>query len=684
MSSARVGPLLVVAALVAGLVACRSGAGAGEVPSVQTAELPGERGGPAADAEAPRACRVQVQDLDGRPVAAALVIVHPYVDWDARAASSGQGSIRPPWDAPVVLAQQVTDANGIAVVEAPDEGGYCIEVEAPGFVRTVRDSPSVLGPRLHVTLRPGYQLRGQVLDDEEPATGLPLVLVAPDEARAPSRAARMLRTVTDDAGAFSIDGLDQGTYSVWALEPTSGFTILARVRVPAVDAATFLLPRGGVVRGRVIDMSGAPISDVEVSFGIREVLGVKALLRCRTREDGSFSAVSRRYSTPVEAAQVEVPGQAPQRREGVGWRGRKLLPGEVIECEFRVPRGGRLAEVVRGPDDRAGPRASRDVSGGSVGRTTVRWPAPSRMSGRLATGTVVLPDGSPAAGARVHVGQRTFVDVRHQGRRPDEPTWDEIQGAVCDAEGRFRIPLPDEVSGTVALGGGGFAGTQDVGAEAVLLAELPGHACAVSGTFSVVEDEPMDVELRLTEGHTLSGVVRDVDGRPIEGAFVGLGTGPPYRDEDATLWPPVSPPNWAGAIVATTDADGRFEVRGLGARSVRAWATSPGCWSDGRRVDLPATEPIELTLQPRLAIAGRLDAPDGYPVTEARVRVIRGDSTTERYLRPDGTFRATPLLPGTYRVQIVPPLGLVGRTVPERPSVEAGTDDLRFEWVPAD
>ena len=133
-----------------------------------------------------------------------------------------------------------------------------------------------------------------------------------------------------------------------------------------------------------------------------------------------------------------------------------------------------------------------------------------------------------------------------------------------------------------------------------------------------------DVDFELTSGGvSLLGVVKDIAGGPIEGAWV-----------------------MRGSAHASTDEEGRFElwVR-TGVASVTA--TSEG-YTKGRVQALAPGEFVELFLTPESVLVGRVvDALSGEPVAGATVR--SGRSSAIALSDDEGQFRIEGLEPGIYK-----------------------------------
>ncbi|MFO0807830.1 MAG: sigma-70 family RNA polymerase sigma factor [Gemmataceae bacterium] len=166
------------------------------------------------------------------------------------------------------------------------------------------------------------------------------------------------------------------------------------------------------------------------------------------------------------------------------------------------------------------------------------------------TGRVFGPDGKPFAGAKlVLFGRGKAVEL-----------------GMSDAAGRFAVVSP--------------AGDN----ERVLAAKADG----LGFDFVTVSPSAGAVELRLVKDQAIRGCIVDTQGRPVAGATLALKSLSAFAGDSADPflgeWKtrhfmsglPGGVKNWwgggAAVPVATTDADGRFAIAGLGAERVALFA----------------------------------------------------------------------------------------------------------------
>ncbi len=165
-----------------------------------------------------------------------------------------------------------------------------------------------------------------------------------------------------------------------------------------------------------------------------------------------------------------------------------------------------------------------------------------------------------------------------------------VSGHVVDDAGKPIAHAHVSVSGSFGAGGGDDADTDAQGHFAIaavakgvhtLAAADVAHAPATSPAF-LVGDKPVDnVEIKMTAGASVSGIVVDKDGKGVAFATVRFAS-TTRRAAGRARRTGFEPGGWR---TATTDRNGQFELRGmprtkLTARAPRrrrreqAWSTS--------------------------------------------------------------------------------------------------------------
>ena len=250
---------------------------------------PSPRPSPRASAAAPVAAGT-VRGPDGKPVAGALVVVTPER-----------------LDIAVAPASAKTDAGGQFRVDLRSAAPFTLRVEAVGLAaRTLRHQ--LAGSPIAVVLARGTTIDGFV---RETTSGTP-VPGATVEAREETRGggglawdpdSGVVRTTTDAKGAYRLEGLAPGLYTLTAV--ARGLGRAERRSAPAGRPADLLLMAGGAVSGTVTDARGKPVDGAILRLTPTTPFAREPVLVARTDARGTFAI----YGTP--AGEWRVVGRHP-------------------------------------------------------------------------------------------------------------------------------------------------------------------------------------------------------------------------------------------------------------------------------------------------------------------------------------------------------------------------------------
>ena len=278
-------------------------------------------------------------------------------------------------------------------------------------------------------------------------------------------------------------------------------------------------------------------------------------------------------------------------------------------------------------------------------------PAPGRM---FVVGRVLDPQGKPVPGATVMVQARV--------RRSEMPSVSKdrvrlvIGHADADGSGQFRLDSPRTSSSR--------------NDEFMAVALAPGYGVGWA-ELDPDADQP-DAEIRLQPEQVIQGRLFDLQGRPAQGVTVSVSAirrilirtrehglarrrfeGPSYwwaRVNDLPAWPKP----------ATTDADGRFTLHGVG-RGLQTSLSIIDSRFATQMIDVetdnsPDAKPVTMALRPAQIITGRVTYADtGKPVPHALLVVTayggRSAGTGWPHVQTDAD--------GRFRVE-----SLAGRRVP--------------------
>jgi beta-lactamase regulating signal transducer with metallopeptidase domain/uncharacterized GH25 family protein len=321
---------------------------------------------------------------------------------------------------------------------------------------------------------------------------------------------------------------------------------------------------------------------------------------------GTTISLTARYVACDEDGRFEYEGAAP--------------PGQSTSLSAAAP--GHLEEQREGAVAPAGGKALvldfrlRPAPGTPRGDF-----APDAEKRRPVSGVIKGPDGKAAVGVLVRWGYQPHYGAIH---------------TRTDAAGRFRLMVPDKAD-----------------MLAVLPADCPPQFPRVAAGGK------QEVEVKLRAGKTVRGRVRDDAGKPIPNVYVIALTGSPD--------PRLVNPFWLSESAAYTDAQGKFEVKGVPEGAQFDFLRRD--LSDLRYQTLDLDDPDNVvTMQYGGAVSGRVVDRDGKPIRSFRVLVgfprdrKPGDKTDGyfagysgigvRFTSDDGTFVLTGVGAGSvYRIK---------------------------------
>ena len=727
------------------------------------------------------------ETLDGAgPFGFHLALLFDRVVDEASAAELGNYLIS---DNRVVAARrQLSGRLVFASLEQP-EGPYVPTLVTAGGVRDLAGAERLpvtvdLGSRLE---DPGAVVSGTVREaDGTPVAGASVVYAQNPNLRCvpPLGGLRGLTAVTTGSdGRYRLRYVRQDAcglpFRLSSRDPASGAVreVSSSVRTAGEQITLDLTRIGkGAVEGTVRDLSGNPVAGAQVTVvsetdpqlsgsgrsaidGRYRVEGVAVgTVRVTAVLDASLGRAAGRLdrsgSTAVvdvtlDGGTVEVSGRVLKVENGT------VTPVPSLEVIFRAEDAGKLVPVATtvtsgtgeyrfdgmptGPfrvDAALNTRDRGSVAGvaGAGERLTGQDVLIEVAAGATVRGRVLLPDGSPAAGAVVAIDGRgvlseldgTFA-IPGVAILPEQPQTVEARSADGRRMGTASVvvgaPLVDGV--VIALSGLGSAeltvldpnGQPLVGQQVVLLGDCynpcgcaeadtgsdgrvrfddlplgsasfratrvgPGFVDQVGTTLPLSrEGATVTGVLRFAGVGTVSGMVLGPDGEPALGADVAL-TSKVFDSGSCRLQPGVS------HRVRTDEAGGfRFTGVNLGPVSVTATHSFFPTAVGAKGTLLAAGDEVSFELQLVDSIAGELSGtvflPDGTTPAGAGVEVTADGPLPDVTVETDaaGGFRFAKILPeGTYTVTAQDPV--TGGAVQERLFLQSGQDsvhDLRLK-----
>ena len=317
--------------------------------------------------------------------------------------------------------------------------------------------------------------------------------------------------------------------------------------------------------------------------------------------------------------------------------------GDGVATPGALPGGVPSSGFVRRRD--AAPLTVEIAPGPAETRHDLAVEATGSVSGR-----VLLPDGAPAAGARVEVRPRAGSGGGAREPGGDLPPVPAISGE----DGSFRI---DAVPRTDAL---------------VAAASLEGRVGANSDPFTMAAGGSVEgLELKLGTGGVLAGKVTGPEGRPVAGTRLRLVVRRPQGQGNSP------------ARVADTGAEGTFRFEGVAPGTANLTAMAEGFVTksvQGPEIGEGAEAFSEIVLEAGLAIRGRVLDAAGAPAAGVRVRARNTDRRPESRVRQasartgrDGSFVVPDLPAGTFDLETSSPdypRGAFVGAVPGGPPIE--------------
>jgi protocatechuate 3,4-dioxygenase beta subunit len=465
--------------------------------------------------------------------------------------------------------------------------------------------PEAAAQRLQVTLAPAAAIEGRVVDAK---TGKPIARV-----KVLTRSGGRVGVARSGAdGTYRLAGLLPNRYRVEADDPR--YVAYERGNIVVLAGATekvdLPLVPGAAISGRVVDEDGKPIANARGRLTSGGEGGLRAFMRQqRGGERGAFR-------TGVDGT----------------FKAARLTPGDgqsltVSHAEFESRTIGGLSLPAGGTRSGVSVVLSRGLS---------------------LLGIVKDGDGNPVADAEVMLNQaRNFrggrggamVQMNFIGGPEGRPR------ATTGPDGRFE-----------------FKGLTK--GDYMLSARKQGFSEAILDPAKVVENGET-VELTVSAGASISGLVVDSSGQPAEGYFVQV------RSKAGGD----SPMRGMGGGRGATGPDGFFSIDGLHPGEAYdllvMGSDGPGPRREG--VTAPA-EGIELVVAGKGRIAGRVvDAANGQPVADFEVSfnpdrsarggmVVRfaagpggprrGAGQREQLHSEDGSFVLDEVSPGTWEVNV--------------------------------
>ncbi len=532
------------------------------------------------------------------------------------------------------IASTVVNADGSFEVRFETEATWvALRVADPDRGRASRRTVAV--PRNaelaigDLTLIPEFAIEGTVLDPH----GMPVADVVVGASVAMGADLLAWKTTTDIHGRFALPCTGVGGEAhLYAAHPSWGLGFVENAGC-GKDPVTMVLTEPHRIRGIVRDSEGEPIEGAEVALDV-------ALYRIThtggqfpddpprhvlTRADGSFEIgpvhpgdVYLRFRAPeflIEERHVLVEsGQTPEIEitlapQPIG----QVFAGVVVDQESRQPvAGAQIGDVVTDVDGRfewhKRPTSHFDHSFGSS--LTAIAPGYARL-------TLEVPRSGDVTDLRFDL--RRSARVRGLVLYPDgSPVLDAHVSFDGDLERAKKRGLPKPRSNVLTTDRDGrFSGEIDPGPYSQIWVYHPGSAHRVR----VEDPDPQpgaELEWRVVIGEGLSVAGRLIDAESGKGVPEGRIRGWVETDD-----------GWKRICEATSGWEGSFLLRGISHERIWLSIETPGFAPKIlERVPTALESKVRLIrLEEGLTLTGRLEGPDGEPVSGGSVRL---EGTTPR------------------------------------------------------
>ena len=559
-----------------------------------------------------------------------------------------------------VMVDTRSGPDGSFVLAGVLPGPTQVNVRASGFASVSNKTMTPGEEPVDVILTPGGSIAGLVVEDD----GRPIdaYRIVGSAAKSKPWDGRVEKSVGSADGRFLLEDLAEDTYVLQVFVPDRAPATVPGVRVVAGrtgDAGTIRVPRGGVVRGTVVDASGDPVIGAAVkAYGAtQEVMEWRDTLQTLSEPSGAF----------------EIKGVPEGRRQIVATHP-DYAPGDAlvdvvagkgpVETRLVMTQGGRVEGVARKRDGT--PLAGLEVGVYSSTRSRgVARPNPITRSDGTFTAEHVAP-GQTYVNLMASVGPGRMMSMmsKQVEVREGETTSVEFLSREILVNGHVTksgTPLPG--LRLRFMGEGGMSMSMSAGFDSVAAAPTGPQrhtgTTGEDGTFALIVDTPGKywVQTESVDGRTnyptrqleipdaeTHNVEIAFSGVPVTGIVIDKETDQPVAQANVRAAPnDTAKADPGGGGSARTGADGRFQFD-ADPGEYKLSAGAEGYATTNTVVTVAATglSDARLELEKGLEIKGRvLDASgQGVPGLYVSARSTTGDMEGKgAQTLPDGTFR---------------------------------------------
>ena len=439
----------------------------------------------------------------------------------------------------------------------------------------------VYGATFSYLVQPSRPIRGIVVDAEtkEPLSGIHIGTL---EANASAD--------TDEDGRFELDGcVKADDYRLLVSPGGNQPYINASIRVPdelGVEAleVTIEMTRGVVIKGRVTDADGKPVSasvsywpifanaNLRPGIGSGEANAVGPFSSARTDRSGAFVATVLPGPGALVVSATRRDAYAPAHVDAAEFFGSRGLPygrgydgslDDVLmiaasddSSSFLPQSQFHAIELLNIDPDQTEPertiklqpkqndaRESADAIPARDGQSNKPMLALAAQQGKQAVstgaensaetitirGTVHDPDGNPVAGAAVRAQTPLWAMLKPLVPEGWEPP---VTESKADADGTFEISFATQPMGDLSHLNPQWA---EIWKKTQIAASAPGFGPAWI-VYEDIEQPAQPVTLKLVEDLPVHGRIVNLEGEPLAGETIRIGGPSAAENEDLSAW----------------------------------------------------------------------------------------------------------------------------------------------------
>jgi protocatechuate 3,4-dioxygenase beta subunit len=529
------------------------------------------------------------------------------------------------------------------------QGKYDLVVRAEGYAprRLPGIAVEAAMKPLEVVLDPGVEIAGRVVRDGVGVEGAMVSAFTPLTGQ--------IQSTTLPDGSFTLTDLAPGPTNLIAFSEGATQPTRQSVTAPARDVV-IEFPRGGTVRGRVVDKAtGGPITNFQVHIsGVRSgagmLMGGPGTRKDFHTDDGNF-VMEGVAAGPVDIS-VTAAGYARGRVPGLRVEESKPL----VDVEVALEVGGRLVGRVTAPD-------GSPVDGATI--TRVVESQGQRLSGFSdepraqtdANGDYVL-DSLEAGEGHFTVAKRGFVTET----KP-------VNVAGREARLDVRLSRGVTLAGTVTSSAGTPVPNAAISASSSAVDASPGRASTdAQGNFRIEGVAPGRYQIRVQKSGFAARTLRDVDAETaghlrivLESGGVIYGTVRGLSPEELTAVT-VSAATSQGRVASSADSNGNYRIEGVGEGTATVSAFVRGASgsksSPAKNVEVVSGSDVmvDIEFKAGTTVSGRVTRM-GRPETNATIVFSPASPNVQTRasasLDQQGAYSVSGLEDGDYTVRVV-------------------------------